>query len=253
MIHDVRRRERVSVRLIAPLLLAIGSLSLVALMLRRRAAPRVVAPVRPSEETATPSSAATSADDHDAQHADSGTGDLTHRQYDFTLQLDDRSPGELLRLMQRNLTDLAPSALADFQKTEGSDLTFRVGDEYDITMLGPWNGRVRVTEVAPESFTLVTLDGHPEAGHITFSVQRDAADAETASVLIESFARSRDSLVNVAYDTLGIGKQVQAEVWITFLQRFGTLAGVAETPEVRVRTESVPVRDAQQSSATRTT
>jgi Domain of unknown function (DUF1990) len=249
MPHDAKRRQQVSVPVIAPLLFAIAAMSLFAIVWRRSAAPRFVARVRPSHETATPSADAITADTGDTQRVDSGTGALTHRQYDVTLPLNGRSPGDLMRLMQRHIADLSPSALADFQKTEGSDLAIQVGDEYDITMLGPWNGRVRVAEVAVDSFTLVTLEGHPEAGHITFSAQRSTTVEGMATVLIESFARSRDGMVNLAYDTLVIGKHVQAEVWITFLQRFGALAGVTDTPQVRVRTESIADSDATRAAA----
>ena len=119
-----------------------------------------------------------------------------------------------------------------------------MGDEYDITLLGPWNGRVRVVESTARHFTLVTLDGHPEAGHISFSVAPVADSNDTLQVLIESWARARDAIVAVAYGTLGVGKQVQTEVWITFLQRLSALAGVAQTPEVRIRTEALAAIDA---------
>ena len=113
-------------------------------------------------------------------------------------------------------------------------------DEYDITMLGPWNGKVRVTESTLDHFTLVTLDGHPEAGHITFRVVTDDDTPDTIRVQIESWARARDAVVHAAYATLGIGKQIQTEVWITFLQRLSTLAGMHTTPEVQLTTEQLP-------------
>ncbi len=250
--HYVRHQQRDSIPLAAPLLLALGSLGLFAIVWRRTTAPRLAqprarrvpaaspsAPGRPQFVPRAPASPeAVAAGSH--QTAESGTGALVHRQYEITLELHQLLPADMLRLMQRHITELAPSALANFEKTAGSETIFRVGDEYDITMLGPWNGRVRVAELTPDSFTLVTLDGHPESGHITFSSRHSDALDGSVTVMIESWARSRDAVVHAAYSTLRIGKQVQAEVWITFLQRLSALAGATETPQVRITTEEIP-------------
>ncbi len=174
------------------------------------------------------------------QTEESGAGDLLHRRYELEVPSHAMDRQTLLHAMQRNMSELSPSSLAEFEKTVGSEQRMEIGDEYDITMLGPWNGRVRVCKVTEESFTLVTLQGHPEAGHITFSVV-DADDApQSLRVRIDSWARARDNTVKVAYDSLGIGKQVQTEVWVTFLQRVAAMAGAAEAGEpidVRVTTE----------------
>ncbi len=248
--HYVRRQQRDSIPLAAPLLLALGSLGLFAIVWRRTTAPRLAQPrarrapgASPPVSDRTPfatHSPASSAPAGAHQTAASGTGALVHRQYEITLELQQLLPADLLRLMQRHITELSPSALANFEKSTGTEAIFRVGDEYDITMLGPWNGRVRVAELTPYSFTLVTLDGHPEAGHITFSSRHADALDGSVTVMIESWARARDAVVHAAYSTLGIGKQVQAEVWITFLQRLGALAGATETPQVRITTEEIP-------------
>jgi len=175
----------------------------------------------------------------DAQTAASGAGELVHRCYEVRLPSSTLDPRALMRTMQQHLAELPPSALADFAKASGDAMHMAVGDEYDITMLGPWNGRVRVSEVDSRSFTLITLEGHPEAGHITFSVLDDLGVSGALRVRIESWARSRDRAVHFTYDTLKIGRQVQTEVWVTFLQRVSTLAGVSETPEVEIVSESL--------------
>ena len=225
---------------VLPLLIAAGTLGLLAIVWRQRAAPRAERSTTTRRDA--PVQATRDAErlerGPDTQASDEGAGPLLHRRYE--IELPDRaiSSDMMLRLMQRHLTELAPAALAEFEKSAGSDAVFSVGDEYEITMLGPWNGVVRVSEVTRDSFTLVTLDGHPEAGHITFSVEDDALSQGLILVRIESWARSRDTLVAAAYDTLKIGKQVQTEVWITFLQRLAERAGVETRPEVRITTES---------------
>jgi hypothetical protein len=235
-----------------PLLLTAGALGLLALVWRQRAAPRVeetkgTATRRPPKHIRR--SAARLEIGVDTQPASDGSGPLIHRCYE--IELPDRavSPDIVLRLMQLHLTELAPAALANFEKSEGSDEVFRLDDEYEITMLGPWNGAVRVAEMTRDSFTLVTLDGHPEAGHITFTVRENTKSQGNLLVRIESWARARDALVAVAYSALNVGKQVQTEVWITFLQRLAVLAGVTTRPEVRITTESLA--DPQRESTSR--
>ncbi len=234
------RHQQDSIPVVLPLLLATGALSLLAIVWRQRTAPRnerhLDAPATTRRLRRRRTHLETGID---TQPASEGSGALVHRRYE--IELPDRAVTRdiVLRLMQLHLTELAPAALANFEKTEGTDEVFRVGDEYEITMLGPWNGRVRVAEMTRDSFTLVTLEGHPEAGHITFSVQEDAISSGNLLVRIESWARSRDALVAAAYGALRIGRQVQTEVWITFLQRLAVLAGVSIRPEVSITTESV--------------
>jgi hypothetical protein len=236
----VRPRERDSIPIAVPLLLATGSLGLLALVWRRIAAPRAERRIAQSHSAVVAPEPARQVEviADDAQPLQSGVGPLFHRQYEILLAGTSLEADAVLRLMQRHMAELAPSSLAHFEKTTGSDGLARVGDEYEITMLGPWNGRVRVVSSSARRFTLETLEGHPEAGHITFSVSPFGDYETTLRVHIESWARARNALVSAAYGTIGLGRQMQTEVWITFLQRLSTLAGVEETPEVRITTET---------------
>lgn len=237
--HYGRRSREDSALLLAPLLLGAASFALAVIVWRRQSAPRrerrMAREVPTARHVPEPQASVAAPD---VQEASTGFGALVHRQYEIRLDGVSHSAQSLCTLMQRNIAELAPSALAAFEKSEGSEHRFSVGDEYDITMLGPWNGRVRVDAVAPDHFTLVTLDGHPEAGQITFSAH-DTTIPGTRRVMIESWARARDGIVQAAYRAFGIGRQVQTEVWITFLQRLGELAGATKTPEVRITTEEI--------------
>lgn len=175
----------------------------------------------------------------DLQGAETGAGELTHRRYAIEVPRSTFTCHTLIRAIAQSMRELSPEKLAAFEKTAGSVATMLVGDEYDVTMLGPWNGRVRVAEVTDDSFTLVTLDGHPEAGHIVFSVRELTNRPDAFQVRIESWARARDEIVHVAYDTLAVGRQVQTEVWVTFLQRVAELTGCDEVPEVDINSEEL--------------
>lgn len=247
--HRTRRSTSDTTMLLAPLLLGAASCALAVIAWRRHTAPRRERRV----SRAVPGTAASPEPDaldaldaltaaSDIQHASAGSGALVHRQYEIRLDGVSYSAAALCQLMQRHIAELAPAGLAAFEKSEGSEQVFRAGDEYEITMLGPWNGTVRVHEVTPQQFTLVTLEGHPEAGQITFSAH-DTGIAGSKRVLVESWARARDGVVQVAYRAFGIGRQVQTEVWITFLQRLAEMAGARNTPEVRITTEEISEED----------
>jgi hypothetical protein len=175
----------------------------------------------------------------DAQPATSGSGPLLHRRYAVHVPNGHLDRDALMREIKRHVAELSPASLAAFRKSVGDEYEMRVGDEYDITILGPWNGRVRVVKVSRHAFTLATLQGHPEAGHITFSVHQPSATNASLPVTIESWARARDATVEVAYDTLKLGKRVQSEVWVTFLQRIAKMAGARRVPRVRITSERV--------------
>ncbi len=178
-----------------------------------------------------------------AQRAALGVGPLLHRRYTVEIPRsvanEQVSSAVLMRAIKSQIAQLSPSALAQFRKTHGKPGEMRVGDEYDITMLGPWNGRVRVVSVARDSFTLITLKGHPESGHITFRVQELRAPGRPFRVSIDSWARSRNASVDLMYAKLGVGKQVQARVWVTFLRRACALAGLKVPPRIRITSKEV--------------
>ncbi len=234
MTKRFRRTTSSSSRLLLGSLLAGATVALAASFIwRRKAAPRTEsgterrstesAPEQPQEQRA------------DVQSVGDGAGPLVHRRYSVVVDCA-LSQREVFDVMSRNLAEFAPSALADFTKSIGRDASLEVGDEFDISMLGPWNGRVRVTTKTDSSFTLVTLMGHPEAGHIVFGVE-PAHESQRVAVTIESWARARDALVELTYARLGVGKQMQTEVWVTFLQRLSSTIGVEVTPDVEVSTE----------------
>ena len=128
-----------------------------------------------------------------------------------------------------------PDEIAVFTKTVGAPGRLAAGDEFDITIRSPWNGPVRVAQAEPTRFTLATLDGHMEAGQIRFE-----ATAPTPGALhfsIESWARSRDELVDAVYDGLGLAKEAQKGMWTFFCERVAEDCGGQRVGEIRVLTE----------------
>jgi hypothetical protein len=150
-----------------------------------------------------------------------GFGKLLGRHYALRLR-STLEPSALMDRVKQNLSALSPDELAAFEKTNGSAWGLKLGDEFHIQILGPWNGAVRVIEVAPDAFSFVTLRGHPEAGKIRFAVTK--ANAGELKATITSWARSKDAVVDLGYDKLGLGKGLQTTTWRTFLERIAALS-----------------------------
>ena len=87
------------------------------------------------------------------------------------------------------------------------------------------------------------LAGHLEAGQIEF---RSSEDEDSGVVFeIESWARSSSALVNLLYHRLRMAKEVQAHMWISFLERVVQLAGGRMTGGIELDTERIDMPTAR--------
>jgi len=95
----------------------------------------------------------------DKQTASSGANNLLERRYWVEFQNPTLPAPELMRDIKLKIEHYSPGLLANFEKTVGEERELRVGDQFCIRILGPWNGDVRVTDVDDHSFTFETLRG----------------------------------------------------------------------------------------------
>jgi Domain of unknown function (DUF1990) len=167
-----------------------------------------------------------------------GDGAIFHRRYRVQIAGSKFTASALIREVGLRFNQLSPSALAEFEKVKGKPWSLEVGDEFDIVILGPWNGSVRVSEVRPESFCFVTLEGHPEAGQIRFQASLLSGRRGAVSFEIVSWARSRDPVVALAYGAGG--KEVQKSTWVQFLEAIVELSGGMQLGEITVETQEKP-------------
>ncbi len=165
------------------------------------------------------------------QRAESGRGPLYHRSYTIEFFGRGLSPEELMLILQSDPNRFAPKLLARFEKTKGDPEIMKKGDHFLIHITGPWNGPVEVLEVTPLSFTLITLEGHMEAGQIKFSLH---TPGDKLCFVIESWARSRDRLIDLLYDKLHIARAAQTEMWTAYCQSFAEFAdGRTQPPNIK--------------------
>jgi hypothetical protein len=128
---------------------------------------------------------------------------------------------------------VVPTEFASFVKVRGDEGRMAVSDEFVVRMPGPWDGPVRVLDVTPTSFRLVTLAGHLEAGQIEFTASREAEELVFG---VESWARSGDRLSDLLYDRIRMAKEIQLHMWTSLLERVVRLAGGRMTGGVEIFT-----------------
>ncbi len=170
------------------------------------------------------------------QPAAQGAGPKLERRYFIDVERPHLTPTQLMAAVQADVPSFSPGLLADFERTRGAEGALRVGDEFHIKILGPWNGSVRVTQAGPTSFEFITLEGHPEAGRISFTVRPLDGRPDALRFEIHSAARSRDGLVAFAYDTIGGGKLMQKATWVEFCERVARASGGQVLGPVTVET-----------------
>ncbi len=174
---------------------------------------------------------------HAEQPAATGSGPWLERRYYIDVVRPHLTPAQLMARVQADLPHFSPDLLADFKKESGAEhAPLHVGDEFGIKILGPWNGRVRVTQAGPASFEFSTLEGHPEAGRIRFEAHALDGRADALRFEIHSRARSRDGLVAFAYDTIGGGLLMQEATWTEFCRRVAAVCGGQTLADVVVET-----------------
>ncbi len=168
-------------------------------------------------------------------HAASGSGPLLQRDYAGVIEGTTCSPEELATLIRERFADLAPQETAAFEHSDGGRSPLKVGDELKIRIGGFMPCQVRVVHVDDVSLTLRTLEGHPEAGRVSFGAGRD--DAGRLTFRIRSRARSGGLLHYVGF--LMMGRAMQARCWIRFIGRAADICGGRLAGPIRVSTSKV--------------
>ena len=175
----------------------------------------------------------------EVQGQQDGYGPLFHRCYRTRIRETSLGAAELMGKLQADLNRASPTKFARFQRVHGEPGRLCVGDEFVVRMPGPWDGPVRVVDVGSCSFRLATLAGHLEAGQIEFRSSDD--EGSGVAFEIESWARSSSAIVNLLYHRLRMAKEVQAHMWISFLERVVKLAGGRMTGGIELETDRIDV------------
>jgi Domain of unknown function (DUF1990) len=162
-----------------------------------------------------------------------GVGPLLQRDYWAKLRGTELRPSQIAVELKRHFASYAPAHLAAFAPKVPRAL--RVGDEMDIHIAGAGDCCVRVVHCDEQSVTLATVEGHPEAGRITFGAYRDVDGRVIFH--IRSRARSDSLLRRLGFVLLG--DAMQTNTWTDFVSRVAALCGSEVAGGVHVETNPI--------------
>lgn len=150
-----------------------------------------------------------------------GSGPLLERDYWAVIAGCRMPPSAVLQLIARHFESFAPPEIASFRRRGPRDRSLREGDELEVKIAGAGTFAVRVVRLEPQTLTVATLAGHPEAGRITFGAYRN----RRGDVLfhIRSRARSSSRLRLVGF--LTVGDAMQTRTWTDFIDRVAAAVG----------------------------
>jgi hypothetical protein len=153
--------------------------------------------------------------------ASEGSGPLLQRDYWGVIDRCRLAPPEVAELVAKDFCSLAPEELVRFVRCDAQEGPLEVGDELDVAIRVAGRCRVRVLHRDGNSLTLGTLEGHPEAGRITFGAYRN--DEGDVIFHIRSRARASSSLKYAGF--LAAGEPMQTTTWTDFVDRVAHISG----------------------------
>ncbi len=157
-----------------------------------------------------------------------GFGPLWQKTYRVLLDGLDISPAELIALWKAEFPTFHPSTNRFYPSLAGIE----PGEVVLINAMTPGglvSTGVMVLYADDESFTLMTPEGHPESGWVTFSAYRDEAGCLVAQV--QSMARTNDPIYEVAFRLMGA--KIQEQIWEHVLVALAAHYGLAAQVELK--------------------
>jgi hypothetical protein len=164
-----------------------------------------------------------------------GSGPLLQRDYWGVIANARETAHEIAERVARDFCSFAPEDLVRFERGDASDEPLEVGDELEVAIRMAGRCRVRVVDRGPNSITLATVRGHPEAGRITFGAYPNRA----GDVVFHIRSRARSSSGAKYAGFITAGEPMQTTTWTDYVDRLAHTVGdgvigaiMAETREI---------------------
>jgi hypothetical protein len=139
-----------------------------------------------------------------------GFGALWQKTYQVRLRGENLTPAEVVQVWK--------ARFAEFQPPQNRFFPVGAGVEPgDVVLINaslqgmPVGTGVMVLYADDESFTLMTPQGHPESGWVTFSAFPDEAAEGVIVAQVQSMARANDPMYELAFHV--IGSKEQEKIW----------------------------------------
>ena len=160
-----------------------------------------------------------------------GAGPLLQRDYWGVFAGCSLKPSAIMAHVKSHFCELPPASLVRFVAPAG----MAANAELDIRIMPAQSCRVRVMHEDAQSITLATLDGHPEAGRITFGAYRNSA----GDVIFHIRSRARSASTSKRLGFLAIGDAMQTNTWTDFINNTAAAVGAHIPDSIRAETKEV--------------
>lgn len=148
------------------------------------------------------------------------------------------------RTIQEHFCRFAPEDLVRFDRADEAAERLEPGDEVVVHIRLAGTSKVRVVHRDEQSLTLATLEGHPEAGRITFGAYPN--DDGDIVVHIRSRARSASSPHELAF--FAVGEPMQTDTWSEYIDRLAAAVAEGVRGVIHVETHEVEETDEDRGS-----
>ena len=169
------------------------------------------------------------------QPATNGSGPLLQRDYWAVIAGAKLPPSGIIDLLAERFPEFAPAELVKFSLADGCTAPIKVGDELEIEIRMAGECAVRVVHRDRNSLTLATLEGHPEAGRITFGAYRN----DRGDVVFHIRSRARASGLTKYVEFLAGGDPMQTNTWVDFINALSMTVGSGVIESIHVEQTEV--------------
>src|SRR5215212_2131149 len=135
-----------------------------------------------------------------------GFGALWQKTYQVRLRREGLTPAEVIHAWKEHFPEFQPPQNRFYPSVAGVTPGEVVLINASLQGLPVGTG-VMVLYADDESFTLMTPQGHPESGWVTFSAFADEEDAATIVAQVQSMARANDPIYELAFHMIGSKEQ----------------------------------------------
>jgi Domain of unknown function (DUF1990) len=139
-----------------------------------------------------------------------GFGALWQKTYQVRLRREGLTPAEIIRAWKQHFPEFQPPQNRFYPSVAGVAPGEVVLINASLQGLPVGTG-VMVLYADEESFTLMTPQGHPESGWVTFSAFPDEEDAGTIVAQVQSMARANDPMYELGF-RFGASR-MQEQIW----------------------------------------
>jgi hypothetical protein len=143
-----------------------------------------------------------------------GFGALWQKTYQVRLRGENLTPAEIIRVWKERFPEFQPPQNRFYPSVAGVVPGEVVLINASLQGL-PIGTGVMVLYADDESFTLMTPQGHPESGWVTFSAFTDEQDERVLVAQVQSMARANDPIYEIGF-RLG-GSAAQETIWTHLL------------------------------------